>query len=44
MTIEKSCVVKGCTGYPCYGFGTPSKVMRWACRLHKEMIWPEMPA
>ena len=36
-----SCVVKGCPGIACYGFGSVRKdTLRRACRDHRHLIWP----
>lgn len=36
--MDKHCHVKGCTAYPCFGFGLPSwrQGIRWACGQHRE--------
>jgi hypothetical protein len=40
MTIDKRCISPGCSGYPLFGFGMPSKgLMRWACKSHRDIIW-----
>lgn len=26
-----------------FGFGTPSKSMKWACRAHRDLIWIALP-
>jgi hypothetical protein len=36
--IEKSCLVAGCTAYPCFGFGLSkwiNRKMLWACGPHR---------
>lgn len=39
MPLEKQCIQLGCKGLPVFGFGVPSRAMRWACREHRDMIW-----
>lgn len=36
--IDKRCQHPGCTGYPSFGMGRPSGVMRWACAAHRAEI------
>lgn len=37
--LVKHCIEKGCSRYPAFGFGLPSKdAMRWACSAHKDKI------
>jgi hypothetical protein len=39
MPLVKQCIQPGCTGLAMFGFGVPSKSMRWACKQHRELIW-----
>jgi hypothetical protein len=44
MNIEDGgcCIVKGCAGIACYGFGTVRKgSIRFACRDHRHLIWSD---
>jgi hypothetical protein len=38
IMIEKTCLVAGCVGYPCFGFGLSkwlNRKMLWACGAHR---------
>lgn len=40
MLLDKKCVSINCTGIAAFGFGLPSRsTMRWACRVHRDLIW-----
>lgn len=40
MIIDKHCILPGCRGIPCWGFGAHGSY-RFACTAHRNMIWPQ---
>lgn len=39
MPLVKQCIQPACNSIAMFGFGVPSKPMRWACKQHLDLIW-----